>query len=152
MVLSQTAEYALRAMGQLAVLPHDGAVRGKDLAELTDIPSDYLFKIMRMLVRGGLLKAERGHGGGFRLARAPAEIRFAEILDAVGALPEKNRCAFGWGQCNPKKPCLLHPVVSGLNEAVEQWAHSATRADIAAKPSALERYAEELAAVRAKSG
>lgn len=148
MVLSQTAEYALRAMAQLAVLPAGESVRGKDLAQLTDIPTHYLSKILRMLVESGLLTGERGHGGGFRLARTAEEIRFCDILEAVGARPEKNRCAFGWGKCNPKKPCLLHGVVSGLNEAVAQWCETTTLADLAARPDTLARYAKQLESLR----
>lgn len=148
MVLSQTAEYALRAMAQLAVLPPGESVRGKDLASLTDIPSHYLSKILRMLVESKLLTGERGHGGGFRLARPASEIRFCDILEAVGSKPETNRCAFGWGKCNPKRPCLLHGVVSGLNDAVAQWCESTTLADLAARPDTLARYSQKLDALR----
>ncbi|MBW2295571.1 MAG: Rrf2 family transcriptional regulator, partial [Deltaproteobacteria bacterium] len=68
MVLSQTAEYALRAMAWLATAPTREPVRAKDLSVATGIPSHYLSKVMRRLVLAGLLISQKGQGGGFLLA------------------------------------------------------------------------------------
>lgn len=98
MLLSQTAEYALRAMAWMVNRPPGEAVRTRDLSAATDIPSHYLSKVLRRLVVGGLLISRKGHGGGFVLARPPSEIRFIEILAATEDSPNPDRCAFGWGE------------------------------------------------------
>ncbi len=131
MILSQTAEYALRAMAQLASLPAGQAVPTADLAGMTAVPPHYLSKILRKLVAAGLLDSEKGHGGGFKLARPPKQTRFSEILEALDLQLEPNRCAFGWGQCNARQPCLLHPAYSQLKEAHQKWALKTTLADLA---------------------
>ncbi len=80
MLVSQTAEYALRVMAWLAISSPDRAVRAADLSKSTDIPVHYLWKILRRLVVAGVLTSQKGKGGGFRLARPPDEIRFTDIL------------------------------------------------------------------------
>ncbi len=130
MLLPQTAEYALRAMAQLATLPADVRVRAADLSKMTHIPEHYLSKVMRRLVAAGLLAAEKGHGGGFTLAKPKRSIRFIDILSAVELELEPKRCAFGWGECNARNPCVLHPAFSQLKDAYATWATKTTLADL----------------------
>jgi Rrf2 family iron-sulfur cluster assembly transcriptional regulator len=129
-LLAQTPEYALRAMAQLAAVPRGEAVTARALSELTFIPPHYVSKVMRRLVRKGLLKAEKGHGGGFRLARAPARIRLADVLDAVDGRLDERRCAFGWGSCDARRPCPLHHAHTALNARVGRWARDTTLEDL----------------------
>ncbi len=126
MLLPQTAEYALRAMAQLAAMPSDAPVRAKDLSRTTEIPPEYLSKILRRLVLAGLLHSRKGHGGGFSLALRPQEIRFMDILAAVDAYPTHGRCVFGWGDCNSIRPCPLHDTWLGMSDAFRDWATNTT--------------------------
>lgn len=130
-LLNQTTVYALRAMARLATLPSGESARGTDLAEQTGVPLHYLAKVLRRLVAHGLLVAQRGHGGGFALARPPNRMRFFEILAALDQMPAPDRCAFGWGRCDPHHPCPLHPAWSKLNASFRTWALSTTLADVA---------------------
>jgi Rrf2 family protein len=127
-MVSQTAEYALRALSELASA--DTPLRALDLAERTGVPVAYLAKILRQLVAHGLLRASKGHGGGFALARSPGRIRFVDVLDALDSLPTRGRCAFGWGTCNSAQPCPLHPAWARLNAAFDTWATTTTLADV----------------------
>jgi len=131
MVLSQTAEYALRAMAWLATHPAGEPMRVKDLSVATGIPSHYLSKVMRRLVLAGLLVSQKGQGGGFLLSRAPDEIFFIDILIAVDAYSTDERCAFGWGQCDGEHPCPLHGSWSQLKEQLRSWAEGTSLADVA---------------------
>ncbi len=131
MVLSQTAEYALRAMAWLSTIPVGEPMRVKDLSLATGIPSHYLSKVMRRLVLAGLLVSQKGQGGGFLLSKAPDEIPFIDILTAVDAYSTDGRCAFGWGQCDEVHPCPLHGSWSRLNEQLRSWAEGTTLADVA---------------------
>jgi Rrf2 family protein len=131
MVLSQTAQYALRAMAWLATVPSDEPMRVKDLSIATGIPSHYLSKVMRRLVLAGLLTSQKGQGGGFLLSKPPEEIPFIDILAAVDAYSTAGHCAFGWGKCDEVHPCPLHGSWSRLNERLQSWAEGTTLADIA---------------------
>ncbi len=131
MFVSQTAEYALRAMTLLANQgAEEGGVRAADLAEAVSVPLAYLQKILRRLVVAGLLESRKGHGGGFRLAKAPAEISFGAVLRAADFEIEEGHCAFGWNDCDPAHPCPLHPAWSRLNESLSSWAENTTLANV----------------------
>jgi Rrf2 family iron-sulfur cluster assembly transcriptional regulator len=130
MLLSQTSEYALRAMAWLAAAPPGVPVRAKDLAASAGVPLHYLSKILRRLVLADLLVSQKGQGGGFVLARPPQEIRFLDILAAVDAYPTEGRCAFGWGACQEDNPCPLHETWSALSDAIRTWAANTTLADV----------------------
>jgi Rrf2 family protein len=130
MIPSQTGEYALRAMAWLVSQESNTAVRAADLSDETEIPPDYLLKILRRLVLAGILDSQKGRGGGFSLRRRPEEILFKEILAAVDGYPSADRCSFGWGTCNLSDPCPLHGAWSEMVEAFSNWASKTTLADV----------------------
>ena len=117
-------------MAALAAMPADEPVPSKDLSQLTDIPPQYLSKVLRRLVLAGLLVSRKGHGGGFTLAHRPREIRFMDVLAAVDAFPAHRHCVFGWGACNDASPCPLHDAWLGVSEAFRDWAVNTTLEEI----------------------
>jgi Rrf2 family protein len=70
----------LRAIVQLAQLWPRNFVQSKDLAEHEDLPNKFLESILLALRRGGFLESKVGSGGGYRLSRAPREIRVGDII------------------------------------------------------------------------
>jgi len=129
--VNQTAQYALM---HLAALPEGTLARARDLSRRTRIPPAYLSKIMRRLVTRGLLRARKGHGGGFVLARRPEGIRLRDVLEAVGGELERDVCIFGVGRCDALDPCPLHDSWSRLNDAFHAWAKKTTLADLRPGP------------------
>ncbi|MFZ5478433.1 MAG: Rrf2 family transcriptional regulator [Myxococcota bacterium] len=130
MLLTQTAEYALRAMATLTALPPAEALQAREIAARSGVPVPYLSKILRRLVLDGLLLSRKGHGGGFTLAKAPGDIRFAEVLAAADFVPGDDHCAFGWGSCDGQNPCPLHPAWSRAKSDFVRWAEETTLADV----------------------
>ncbi len=128
--LTHTAEYALRAMSWLALLPPGQAVTARELSEATFVPVHYLLKIMRQMVSAGLVASAKGHGGGFSLAKPPKRISFMNILSEVGYNSQPNQCVFGWGRCSSSNPCPMHDSWSIINSDFSTWAESTTLASI----------------------
>ncbi len=118
-LITQTAEYALRAMSCLAAT-HDTFVRAEELSIGSQVPKAYLSKILRKMVVAELVVAKRGHHGGFQLARAPEQITLQDVLAAIDALPT-NRCAFGFRTCNPDNQCPLHDAWMELKGSYLDW-------------------------------
>ena len=126
MLLSRTTEYALRIMAAVATSRGAIPLKAKDLSELINCPRHYVSKVLRKLVSAGLLKATKGHGGGFLLAKKAGQIYFSEIMNAVD-LPTKNKyCIFGWRQCSSANPCILHYRWDRVNESFVEWAQHTT--------------------------
>jgi len=129
MYLSRPAEYGLRAAAYLAQCEPDSRVRSQDLAKAANIPPAFLSKIMRKLTEYGIVHAQKGHNGGFRLAKPPSEIRFIDVLQAVDFEPKADHCLFGLGNCDSENSCPLHDEWSTLKRQIEQWASFHTLKD-----------------------
>ena len=84
MFISQTAEYAIRAMASIATLPAAEKVRATDLGRFTGIPAPYLSKILRRLVLAGFVNSVR-HGRRILGSFGSCEIGPA-LLAVVGSL------------------------------------------------------------------
>ncbi len=80
MQIPRKIEYALRAMIYLADHP-SGVARGTEIASREHIPKYYLEKVVRDLMRRGLVRARRGPGGGYQLARNADSVTFRDIID-----------------------------------------------------------------------
>jgi Rrf2 family iron-sulfur cluster assembly transcriptional regulator len=131
-MLSKSAEYALRIMAALAE-PHRetrGLVGSQVIAKETDIPSHYLSKILRRMVEAKLLVAEKGHNGGFRLAKPAKQIRFVDILEAVEGKSKVPLCVFGWDACSDKTPCALHHRWKEARVSFQGWALKTTLQEV----------------------
>ena len=75
-------EYAIHCLVWL-VTPREHPASSRDLAQLQGISPAMLAKIMPKLERVGIVAASGGVHGGYRLARAPADITILDIIDAV---------------------------------------------------------------------
>jgi Rrf2 family nitric oxide-sensitive transcriptional repressor len=117
-MISQTMEYALRAMTHLASLG-DAVGTSEKLAEATQTPHDYLSKVMRDLVRSGLVTSTRGRQGGFALARPASKISVLDIVNAVEPLRRITSCPLG----NPSHTQLC-PLHRCLDDAMAQIEHA----------------------------
>ena len=100
MMISTKGRYALRFLVDVAEHQGDGYVPLKDVAARQEISEKYLEIVVKELVKGGLLAAARGKGGGYRLDRPPEEYRIKPILELMeGPLvpvaclePGRNTC------------------------------------------------------------
>ena len=82
--ISQKLEYAMRAMIELSLRRDGGGlVPAREIAEAQHVPLRFLEQQLGALHKAGLLESFRGAGGGCRIARNPADIRIADIADAI---------------------------------------------------------------------
>ena len=127
-MLSQTAEYALRAMVTLA-RPEARPRTTQEVATETRVPLDYLSKVLNALARAGLVNAQRGRGGGFQTARSPEKITIFEIVDAVEPLQRIRTCPLGLS-AHGENLCPLHRKLDDAAKATEEAFRSTTLASI----------------------
>ncbi len=133
-MFSQTAEYALRAMAWLALTKGD-RVASSSLAENTQVPPDYLAKVLQLLAKAKLIAGRRGVGGGYQLLRDPSEIRLLDVINAVEPLTPIESCPLGLKD-HEGKLCPLHRRVDQATRAVIKLFDDATLADLINEPGA----------------
>lgn len=129
-MISQTAEYALRAVVCLAeqTLPKTTA----ELAQMTQIPAGYLSKVMQGLIRAGLVESQRGLHGGFVLAISANELTVLRVVNAVDPIRRFHRCPRGLHGIHL---CPLHRTLDDTAKSVEESFGATTVAELNKVPS-----------------
>ncbi|MBU6454206.1 MAG: Rrf2 family transcriptional regulator [Cyanobacteria bacterium REEB67] len=115
-MISQTAEYALRAMVFVAM--QKAAVTGQEIAAVTKVPPGYLSKIMQQLVKGKVVNSQRGIGGGFVLSRTADKISILDVINAVDPIDRIESCPLGISS-HGFNLCPLHKRLSDATAHVE---------------------------------
>ena len=77
------ADYAVVTMSAAARHCGHARVSAAQLAAETGLPAATVQKLVSKLSAAGLLRANRGAGGGLKLARPAAAISLADIVEAV---------------------------------------------------------------------
>ncbi len=108
MLLSQTAEHALRAVIFLAQQGDGNPVPTGRIAEALGAPRNYLGKTLSGLARAGLVEGVRGPAGGYRLMVRPDTLTIATLVDAVDVPGSTARCLMGDRPCDESQPCIVH--------------------------------------------
>jgi Rrf2 family protein len=83
MRMSAKAEYAVRAMVELATVDVGVLVKTDDLAAAQGIPPQFLVDILSDLRTDRLVRSRRGRDGGYELARPAADISVADVLRSI---------------------------------------------------------------------
>lgn len=136
MLYSKTCEHAIRALAYLAARPVGELCLVGEIADAEDMPRPFTSKILRDLVRAGVLTSSRGPGGGYAMARDPGEISLLEILQIIDGADHIDRCAVGLDLCNEFAPCPLHDEFKPLRDAIRAYLEGTT---LAAMSGALKR-------------
>ncbi len=135
MQIPRKIEYALRAMIHLADNP-GGVARGLEIARDEHIPKYYLEKVIRDLMRRGLVKARRGPGGGYQLGRPAESISFRDIIEAVEGPISLNLCVEGGNVCNLQPACRMFRVwEEGQRVLLDVFSHTTLSEVAASRPS-----------------
>jgi Rrf2 family protein len=109
MQIPRKIEYALRAMIHLADVP-EGVANGNQIAEHEHIPKYFLEKVIRDLMRSGLVRSRRGPGGGYQLSRPAETISFKDIIEAVEGPINLNVCLEDSNVCSLQPRCRMFRV------------------------------------------
>lgn len=135
MQLTRAADYAVRVMIQLAVLPSEGRVSLPSLARATGAPESFLSKVLQSLARAGLISSQRGQSGGFRITPRGRQTSMREVIEAIDGVICLNICLMHGRSCPRKARCPAHPVWVRAQQAMLQVLSNASIAAMAAQAS-----------------
>lgn len=133
-MVSRAADYALRSTLSLAGRPPGVRMSLAELAEETDVPSAFLYKVLRVLVERGLLVAHRGKGGGYELPDAARRCSVLDVVDALDGLPDLNACLTREG-CHRAVACPAHPIWSLAQQRMREVLAGAALDDLVSRAS-----------------
>ena len=131
MKISTKGRYALRMMLDMARNQATGPVSLKDIAERQNVSKKYLEQIALILSQEGILKGTRGHQGGYRMIKAPAECTVYEILEVVEGSMHPVACLDqSPNACERCNDCETLFIWEGLDAVVRDYLSSMTLQDV----------------------
>jgi Rrf2 family protein len=114
MEITQQADYAVRAVLELALQPSGVRLSCETIAHRHNIPLAFLTKICARLAAEGILQSQRGVNGGVQLARSAEAISLLEVVEAIDGPITFNRCNRRPSECARSRTCAVHPIWADL--------------------------------------
>lgn len=132
-MLSQTVEYALRSIVQMAYLAPKTAT-AEEIAGATKVPVPYLRKVLQQLRKAGLIESQRGIGGGVRLVADPSEVTILDVVNAVDPIQRIHTCPLDL-KSHGRKLCPLHARMDAAMAEMEEAFRGTTLDDVLREPT-----------------
>ncbi len=119
------------AMADLAKHGQEVAMPLSAISERQHLSIAYLEQIFIKLRRAGLVDSERGRSGGYRLARAAADIMVADVMRAVEEDTRMTRChGESSSGCVGEHRCLTHGLWDALGEHIHGFLSNVSLEDV----------------------
>ena len=132
MNFSKPVTYAIRSLIHLAREGANGPILSNKIAQAESLPAPYLIKVLGILTTHGMVKASRGRGGGFSLAKNPEEINLYDIFILFEGLALTQDCLLGLGKCGEVENCPVH----------DKWEHTKGQIEAFLKTTAISELAQ----------
>ncbi len=136
MQVSRKIDYALRAVIHLA--NEDGSDRACSVAEIAArerIPRQFLEKIVRDLIRTGVVRSRRGPHGGYVMGRPADKVTFRDVMEAVEGPISLNVCVGEHADCSLLGACGMNRVWREGQRRVMELFENTTIADVRHGPA-----------------
>ena len=130
MRISMKTDYGLIALKYMATRRSDGLVNAKDLAAKFNLPPNLLAKILQSLSQSGIIEAQKGSGGGYRLAREPSGISLTEIFESIEGPVHMVMCSADGGDCSVEERCTVKNGLVNLEQKFAEFFDTVSLADV----------------------
>jgi Rrf2 family protein len=128
--LNKRTDYAIRACLYLASESRNGLVSGRRIAEHMEIPERFLPRVLSDLTHAGIVEAQIGRSGGYRLQEAPERISILQLIETIEGASRSDVCVLRQRGCDARQPCAFHPVWDAAQTAFISALTTATLADL----------------------
>lgn len=131
MKLTMKGDYGLRAMLDMAAYYGQGPIESADIARRQYIPEQYLDQILMALRKEGLVRSIRGPKGGHMLAKSPAHITMAQVMQALEGYVPPMECLPNPDFCKLSPGCALRVVWQKIDAMTQQVLSTTTIEELA---------------------
>ncbi len=132
-MISQTSEYALRAVVCLAQNP-DKPYTTAEIAKWTKVPEHYLSKVLLALAKHEVVYSKKGLHGGYVLAQNPEELPLLNVINAVDPIKHIKSCPLKL-KTHGTNLCRLHQRLNESIDTMEELFRTSTVALILSEPT-----------------
>jgi len=133
-MFSKAVEYALRAVVHLGY-EAPNACTNEQIASATRVDSvTYLSKVLQGLRDHGIVRSQRGVGGGVTLAKRPEDLTILDVVNAVEPIQRIKTCPLGL-KTHGVRLCPLHRRMDAALAAIETAFRGTTLAEVLGEPT-----------------
>ena len=152
-MLTAKGKYGLKALGHLATLDTGESLQAIEISDAHDIPKKFLDTILGDLRNAGIVFSKKGPGGGYMLARPPAEINIGHAIRALDGPLAPIRCASRTAyqacrDCRDVRTCTVRITMAKVRDAISEILDGLTLADMVAIGEVLDVAPKKKATVR----
>jgi Rrf2 family iron-sulfur cluster assembly transcriptional regulator len=130
MQITRAGEYGVMGLMHLARCRPGQRTMIDEVSRQQKISKSFLAKIFQSLVKAGLVRSIRGAGGGFALAKSPAQIPILEIIEAVEGRIVFQRCKMARPDCEHVGGCALCGLFERAQDGLKEALTRTTLADL----------------------
>ncbi len=128
-VLSRSAEYALRAVLNMAARAEGERAQAVHIAQELAVPERYLARVLNALAHAGVLESARGAGGGFRLRTPARDLTLSQVVAPFDAVGSQQQCLLRRQSCG-REPCVAHHAWKDVAASVTSFFQRTTVEDL----------------------
>lgn len=131
MKYSRATNYALHTMVYLTLTEKGKSVGVEQLANMQNLSSTYLSKILTKLVKAGLIASTPGVKGGYSIVRQSQEISFLDVIHAIEGKTTLFDCSLEHEDLFKHEDCLIEKVMIAAERRMNDELNSKYIGDIA---------------------
>ncbi len=143
MRLSTKVRYGARAMVDICMQGEGATVMSKDIAKRQGLSKKYLDALLRELKNSGLLRSQRGAGGGFVLAKDPNEITMEDVVAALEGDLALTDCVQQASVCQGTDCCATYLLWKEVSDQISNTLSSLSLAEMAERQTNLNKECED---------
>ena len=131
-MLSNSSKYSLKAVLYLTLhTDENNKMMVKDLSERINVPKAYIAKLLQELSKRKIISSTKGPNGGFYITESNKNHTIMEIIEIIDGKKRIDSCMLGLEDCNEKKPCPIHNLISPSRSKMIALLKSKTIDDLA---------------------
>ena len=131
--LSKKTDYGLLALNYLASEAPAGVASARVIAEKYEIPVELLAKVLQQMARVGLVAAQKGAHGGYKLGRAASTITLADIVEAIDGPLAITACGRNDDPCDQYDSCTVRDPLWKVKDRILAVLQATTLAEMGDK-------------------
>ena len=116
--MNKLTDYGVVLLTTFAHEPEQG-ISARELSMRTGIPQPTVVKLLKTLLKAGLLVSQRGTKGGYALSQPPEEIPISTVIEALEGPLAITECNVP-GSCEHERRCPARPNWTAVNEVIHE--------------------------------
>lgn len=120
MIFSKSFGYAVRGVLYIVLMQDTKRyVQAEEIAEKLCVPRHFVSKILKKLVKAGVLSSSKGKTGGFTVNEATRDFLLLRLFEITDGMDTFSKCSLRLQECNSVNPCPLHSQMERVKKDLQ---------------------------------